>query len=292
MSDNFNNTDFELEEESGINRPYESRNKKPVLLLSIIGLLVVVIIVISYFAFLYQSDYEVGIQYLGQRQYKEALYKFQEIPPTSKDFNNAQSKINYINGLFHYEEKKYAEAKEYLEKVSLTDEYFNETRLMLNQIEEILQAEELARQLDQNDEGALEDAEKELEQKIRDQDAARVYARSLVRLQDKFAAEFKLAELEDATGMRKNLRNLNDIRQEMLDQTYTSTTPEQQLIEFKEILNAWMNNRINVIQTAIREGAPSIQESSLQVKNLISDGDKIEEEIITEIPKLKSSYSF
>lgn len=292
MSDNFNNTDFELEDEPGINRPHERKNNKPVLLLSIIGILVVVIIAISYYAFLYQSDYEVGIQYLGQRQYKEALYKFQDIPPTSKDYNNAQSKINYINGLILFDEKKFSEAKEFLEKVSMTDEYYNETRLMLSRIEEILQAEELARQLEQDDEGTIEDAEKELEQKIRDQDAARSYARTLIRLQDKFAAEFRLAELEDAAGMRKNLRNLNDIRQEMLDINYTSRTPEQLLMEFKELLNAWMNNRINVVQTALREGAPNIQESSLQVKNLISDGDKIEEEILIEIPKLKSTYSF
>lgn len=163
---------------------------------------------------------------------------------------------------------------------------------MLMKIEEVLQAEELAKQLEQNDEGKLLDAEKELEQKIRDQDASRTFAKLLVRLQDKFAAEYKLAELEDANGMKRNLRNLNDIRQEMLDYTYSSSAPEQQLIEFKELLNAWMNNRINVIQSTIREGAPTIQESSLKVKNLISDGDKIEEEILTEIPGLKSSYSF
>lgn len=292
MSDNYNNTDFELEDDSGIDKRTDNERKKPVLLISIIVVLVLSIIAISYYAFLYQSDYEVGIQYLGQRQYKEALYKFQEIPPTSKDYNNAQSKINYINGLTLFDEKKYVESKEFLEKVSMADEYYNETRLMLSRIEEVLQAEELTRQLEHDDEGSLKDAEKDLEQKIREQDAARSYARTLVRLQDKFAAEFKLAELENAEGMKKNLRNLNDIRQEMLDINYVSTTPEQLLYEFKELVNAWMNNRINVLQGAIKEGAPSIVESSLQIKNLISDGDKIEEEIMTEIPKLKSTYSY
>ena len=104
--------------------------------------------VVFWFIYTGKTDYEKGSIYLKDKKYTEAIYEFQKVSPESKDFLNAQSKINYINGLFSYNAGKNSEAFVYLSKVRNDDEYYHDSQQMLEKMDDDNLGDNLQSQID------------------------------------------------------------------------------------------------------------------------------------------------
>jgi tetratricopeptide (TPR) repeat protein len=267
------------------------KSNSSILLIFIIALLSLVIIFLAYLYFFNKSDYEAGLEYLGRRQYDEALTEFQKVPPTNSDFSRAQSKIDYINGVRLFSQNDYPKAKIYLEKVSPSDEFYNEVRLMMDRIKSVEKEEELKHQLAEDEQKKILEAQKETEQKIKDNDESKKYLSSLTRLEEKFESEYQLAKVENSVAMKKNLRTLTAIRQEMIDLTYNASAPDPAITSYKNLMNQWMNSRINLIQKAIMENVITLGDVTPETAAIEEEGNKLKEKLASEKEKVKELFN-
>jgi tetratricopeptide (TPR) repeat protein len=289
-NDKFKNLDLDLEEDLSFEPPKRKSGGVRWGFVTVIVLLVAVIAVMTYLMFFNTSSYDQGSIYLREKQYEAALVEFQEVPPADKDYNMAQSKINYITGLKLFDENKLTDAKPFLEKVAVNDEYANEVRFMLEKIEEHEKQQVLEEQLKEDEQKKIEDAQKETEQKIKDAEAGRKYIQELFKIADKFESEYQVSRVESSVTMKKNLRALNDLRQQMADIKYDAENPDQQVMDFKSLLDQMMKSRINVVQDIITENVETVDETSNETKMAITDSDKLKESMVSERDKLKTTY--
>ncbi len=118
-----------------------------IVVVGIFILLAIVSVVILWYVFLRESDYEKGTNFYKDKKFTEALYEFQKVDPDNKNFGNAQSKINYINGLQSFNDGKMTEAIVFLSKVRTDDEYFQDAQRMLEKINEASTGNDLQSQI-------------------------------------------------------------------------------------------------------------------------------------------------
>lgn len=289
--DKFKNLNLDLEEDMSFEPPKHKRGGGVRWgFISVIFLLVAVIGVLTYLMFFNTSSYDQGLIYLREKQYEAALIEFQEVPPADKEYNMAQSKINYITGLKLFNENKMTDAKPYLEEVAVNDEYANEVKFMLEKIEQYEKQQVLEEQLREDEQKKIEEAQKETEQKIKDAEAGRKYIQELFKLADKFEGEYQLSKVESSATMKKNLRAMTDLRQQMADIKYDAENPDQQVMDFKSLLDQMMKSRINVVQDIITENVETVDEASNETKMAITDSDKLKESMVSEKDKLKTTY--
>ncbi len=288
--DKLRNLNLDLEEDLNFEPPKKSKGGVKWGFIIVITLLVGVIGVMTYMLFFNTSDYEQGMIYLKDKQYEAALVEFQKVPPADKDYNFAQSKINYITGLKLFDENKLEEAKPYLKEVALNDEYANEVKFMLEKIDNFEKQKTLEEQLAEDQRKLIEDAQKETEQKIKDTEAAKKYVSEIIRVIDKFESEYQLAKLENSTSIKKNLRALNDFRQQMLDVKYDAENQDQQVLDFRSLADQMMKSRIDIVQEIIKQNVETIENVSDDTKMEITDSDKLKESMVSERDKLKSTY--
>ena len=76
----------------------------------------------------------------------------------------------------------------------------------------------------------------------------------------------------------------------MLDIEYEAVEPDAALADFKSSLSEWMNSRVKLVQKVISENVDNMEDASTEVKLLITDSDKLREEVIIGKDKLKSGY--
>lgn len=288
--DKFKSLDLDLDEDLSFEPPKRKSGGIRWGFIIIIFLLVTVIGVMTYMLFFNTSSYEQGVIYLREKQYEAALIKFQEVPPADKEYNFAQSKINYITGLKLFDENNLGEAKPFLEKVAVNDEYANEVKFMLEKIDQYEKQQVLEEQLREDEQKKIEDAQKETEQKIKDSEASKKYLQELLKLADKFESEYQLSKVESSATMKKNLRNLGDIRTQIAALKYEAENPDQQILDFKSLLDQMMKSRINVVQDVITENVETVDEVSEETKMSITDSDKLKENVVSEKERLKTSY--
>ncbi len=288
--DKFKNLDLDLDEDLSFEPPKRKSGGVRWGFVTVIVLLVAVISVMTYLLFFNTSSYDQGLIYLREKQYEAALVEFQEVPPADKEYNMAQSKINYISGLKLFNENKMTDAKPFLEKVAVNDEYANEVRFMLEKIEQFEKQQVLEEQLKEDEQKKIEEAQKETEQKIKDAEAGRKYIQELFKIADKFESEYQVSRVESSATMKKNLRALNDLRQQMADIKYDAENPDQQVMDFKSLLDQMMKSRINVVQDIITENVETVDETSNETKMAITDSDKLKESMVSERDKLKTTY--
>ncbi len=259
-------------------------------LITVIVLLVGVIGVMTYMLFFSTSDYDQGMIYLRDKQYEAALIEFQKVPPADEDYNFAQSKINYITGLKLFNENKMDEAAPYLKEVAINDEFANEVKFMMEKIEIDVKQKELEEQLKEDEQKKIEDAQKETEQKIKDSEAGKKFLTELLKLSDRFESEYQLSRVESSATMKANLRNLNDIRQQIFDAKYEAENQDQQIIDFRSLLDQMMKSRIAVVQEVISENVDNVESVTDETKMKITDSDKLKESMVSEREKLKTTY--
>ncbi|MBE2255867.1 MAG: hypothetical protein IAE65_06665 [Ignavibacteria bacterium] len=288
MQDNFSKRD--INEDKYDTELITKQGNKTVIFMTVIIVLVMVILGILWFTVFNVSKYDKGMEFLSRRNYDQALIQFNNIPEGTSEYNSAQSKINYINGVRLFNVNDYKNAKEYLTKVSPTDEYYNEVKLMLDKIQDVEKAEQLKEQLEQDEKNKILEAQKMEEQKVKDKATSKEYFLTLQRLEDKFEGEFELAKVENSVTMKKNLRNLNDIRQQLLDSKYEAVIQDPELLEYRSMVDTWMARCISFITEVISENVLSIQDAGIKAKNILSDADKYKEEVNTKNQKLKTVY--
>jgi hypothetical protein len=95
--------------------------------ITILGVSVVILITRS-------TDYEHGVNYLRDNDLNSALIEFKKVQTDDRNYEMAQSKINYINGVIEYDNSNLVSAQSYLSQVEENDEFYNESRLMLERI--------------------------------------------------------------------------------------------------------------------------------------------------------------
>ncbi|HEX2786906.1 MAG TPA: hypothetical protein VHP32_03305 [Ignavibacteria bacterium] len=288
MQDNFSQR--EVNDDRLDTEVMTKQGNKMIIFMSIIILLVLVILGLLWITYFNVSDYDRGMDFLAKRNYDQALIYFQKVPAGKGDYTAAQSKINYIQGVKLFNVNDYAGAKQFLTKVNPNDEYYNEVKLMLDKVNEIEKAELLKQQLELDERQQIIDAQKQEEQKIKDKTLSNEYFALLKRLEDKFQSEFDLTKVENSVAMKKNLRNLNDIRQQMLDIKYEALNQDPQLLDYKNALDNWMLKSISFVTTVISENVLSIQDASVNAKNILTDAEKYKEEVNLDKQKLNALY--
>ncbi len=289
--DKFKNLNLELEEDLSFEPPKRKASSGARWgFITVIALLVIVIGVMTYMLFFSTSDYDQGMIYLRDKQYEAALIEFQKVPPADEDYNFAQSKINYITGLKLFNENKLDEAKPFLKEVAVNDEFANEVKFMMEKIELDEKQKGLENQLKEDEQKKIEEAQKETEQKIKDAEAGKKYLSELLKLADRFESEYQLSRVESSATMKANLRNLNDIRQQIFDAKYESENQDQQIIDFRSLIDQMMKSRINVVQDVISQNVDNVDEVTDETKMKITDSDKLKENMVSEREKLKTTY--
>jgi len=120
MQDNFSQKD--INEDKYDTEIMTKQGNKTVIFMTVIIILVMVILGFLWFTVFNVSKYDKGMEFLSRRNYDQALIQFQNIPEGSGEYNSAQSKINYINGVRLFNVNDYKNSKEYLIKVSPSDQ--------------------------------------------------------------------------------------------------------------------------------------------------------------------------
>lgn len=266
------------------------QGNKMIVFMSIIIVLILVIVGMLWMMYFNVSDYDRGMDFLLKRNYDQALIYFQKVPQGKSEFATAQSKINYIDGLKLYNVNDYAGAKQFLMKVNPNDEYYNEVKLMLDKVTEVERAEQLKMHLEQDERQQILDAQISDAQKIKDKAVGNEYFAILKRLEDKFQSEFDLAKVENSVEMKKNIRRMVEIRNEMLDLKYDAANQDPVLLEYKNALDNWMLKCNNFITLAIFENVLSIQDVSTNAKNVLTDADRYKEDANVARQKLNAIY--
>src|SRR5690606_6013067 len=149
---------------------------------------------------------------------------------------------------------------------------------------------ELEEQLKEDEKKKIEDAQKETEQKIKDSEAGKKFLTELLKLSDRFESEYQLSRVESSATMKANLRNLNDIRQQIFDAKYEAENQDQQIIDFRSLLDQMMKSRIAVVQEVISENVDNVESVTDETKMKITDSDKLKESMVSEREKLKTTY--
>lgn len=288
MQDNFSQR--EVNEDRIDTEIMTKQGNKMIIFMSVIILLVLVILGLLWITYFNKSDYNKGMEFLSVRNYEQALIYFQKVPSGEGDYVAAQSKINYINGVKLFNVNDYAGAKQFLIKVNPNDEYYNEVKLMLDKVTEVEKAEQLKQQLEQDERRQILDAQILDAQKIKDKAVSNEYFALLKRLEDKFQSEFDLAKVENSVEMKKNIRRMVEIRNEMLDLKYDAVNQDPLLLEYKNALDNWMLKCNNFITLAIFENVVSIQDVSTNAKNVLTDADRYKEEANIAEQKLSTIY--
>lgn len=288
MQDNFSQR--EVKEDRIDTEIMTKQGNKMIIFMSIIILLVVVILGMVWLMYFNKSDYDKGMEFLSVRNYEQALIYFQKVPAGKGDYAAAQSKINYINGVKLFNVNDYVGAKQFLGKVNPNDEYYNEVKLMMDKINDYEKADQLKQQLEQDQRQLILDAQQQEGQKIKDKTISNEYFALLKRLEDKFQSEFDLAKVENSVEMKKNIRKMVEIRNEMLDLKYTAVNQDPELLDYKNVLDNWMLKCNNFISLAIFENVISIQDVSANAKNTLTDADRYKEEANTARQKLNTFY--
>src|SRR5260221_5627822 len=122
---------------------------KSVSIISALLLLSVITLLFTGCSYFGMSNYEKGTIFLKDKKFSEALHEFQKVDPDNTNFTNAQSKINYINGLLAFNDGRKSEASVFLSKVLTNDEYYHDSQLMLEKINEANIENDLQSQIDE-----------------------------------------------------------------------------------------------------------------------------------------------
>jgi hypothetical protein len=110
-------------------------NSNKGIIFSVIATIFIVILGVSVVILITRStDYEHGVNYLRDNDLNSALIEFKKVQTDDRNYEMAQSKINYINGVNEYNNNNLISAQSYLSQVEENDEFYNESRLMLERI--------------------------------------------------------------------------------------------------------------------------------------------------------------
>ncbi|NOS85857.1 MAG: hypothetical protein HOP31_12005 [Ignavibacteria bacterium] len=252
---------------------------------------------VLWYVYARESDYEKGMNYLKDKQYTEALIEFQKVNPSNKDFNNAQSKIHYINGLRSYNEGNNPEAIVYLSKVISNDEYYHDAQLMLEKIDDINLGGNLQAQIDslkKNKDTVIVQkqtvikngkAEEPVNPQIQaDIELSRDYISRLSSSISRFEGVYqsaRTAPLDTKSDYNKSMESLD---KESNNLKYSAGNKDEGVLELRRLTSQWMDKRISFVRQLISERSVSETNLSRPTKE---EGDRLYSSVISQLNKVK-----
>jgi hypothetical protein len=280
----------------------QSRNAKIKIILTAIGFVLLVSIILtavsgcSYFG---KSDYEKGANYLKDKKFTEALYEFQKVDPENKNFGNAQSKINYINGLLAFNDGRKTEAAIFLAKVKNDDEYYHDAQLMLQKINEASVGNDLQSQLDElKDRKDTVIIKREVERnpkKVKnpidpvnnaDREISKKYVSDVGSTISRFESTYQSAKSAPLSSKSDLSKSMESLHKEFNFLKYTAQNKDGGVVELARLTGEWMNKRISFIRQLITER--SVDETA-NSRPLREEGDRLYSAMISQLNKVKKS---
>jgi tetratricopeptide (TPR) repeat protein len=260
-------------------------------------LLFIVTGAVLWFVFAGDSDYEKGMSYLKDRQYTEALIEFQKVNPSDKDFNNAQSKIHYINGLRSYNEGNNPEALVFLSKVNTNDEYYHDAQLMLEKINDVNSGGNLQAQIDslkKNKDTVIIQkqtvikngkAEEPVNPQIQaDIEQSRDYISRLSSSITRFEGVYQSARTAPLNTKSDYSKSMESLDKESNNLKYSAGNKDEGVLELKRLTSQWMDKRISFVRQLISER--SVSETNLS-RPMKEEGDRLYSSLISQLNKVK-----
>lgn len=252
---------------------------------------------VLWYVFAWKSDYEKGANYLREKQFTEALFEFQKVSPADKDFNNAQSKIYYINGLRSFEEGKNPEAIVFLSKVIANDEYYHDAQLMIEKINDFNSGGSLLAQIDSlkknkdtviiqkhttiNNGKAEEPVNPQIQADI---ELSREYISKLSSSISRFEGVYQSARTAPLNTKSDYNKSMESLDKESNNLKYSAGNKDEGVLELKRLTSQWMDKRISFIRQLISER--SVSETNLS-KPTKEEGDRLYASVISQLSKVK-----
>ena len=253
--------------------------------------------VVFWFIYTNKSDFEKGSIYLKDKKYTEAIYEFQKVNPDDKDFKNAQSKINYINGLLAFNESRNSEAIVFLSKVRSDDEYYHESQLMLEKLDDINIGDNLQSQIDSlkarkdtviiqkqvtvNPGKGKEPVDPQVQA---DLEHSRKFISEISSMVSRFEGVYQSARNAPLNTKSDYSKSMESLDKESRNIKYLAINKDNGVIDLKNVTSEWMNKRISFIRQLISE--KSVSETNLS-RPLKEEGDRLYSSMISQMSKVK-----
>jgi hypothetical protein len=275
------------------------------------GVLVVIAVVLALFviagvfagcSYFGKSDYDKGTGFLKEKKFTEALYEFQKVDPDNKNFGNAQSKINYINGLLAFNDSKKPEAIIFLSKVKTDDEYYHDAQLMLGKLNEASIGNDLQSQIDDlknakdtvyvkkdgdKSPGRNKDPKDPKEPPITaDLEASRKYVSDAGISISRFESIYQSARTAPLSTKGDFAKNMESVDKEFSFLKYTAQNKDAGILELKRMTSEWMSKRIAFIHQLVSE--KSVSETNLS-RPMREEGDRLYAVMMSQMKKVKKS---
>jgi hypothetical protein len=272
--------------------------KKNIFVLIGVFILVVIITLLIGCKYIGESDYDKGAKYCKEKKFTEALYEFQKVDPDNINFNNAQSKINYINGLQSFNDGKMAEAIVYLSKVLSNDEYYHDSQLILEKINGANMGNNLQSQIDslKNKKDTViikrevnhEKKKDPIDPNIKaDLELSRKFASEIENSISRFENQYQSARTSPVNTKSDYGKKLESIDKEFNNLKYLAQNKNAGVIELKKLTSEWMSKRIALIRQLASE--KTISETTNISRSLKEEGDSQYIAMMSQLKKVKKS---
>ncbi len=278
------------------NNTTEGKNNKYIAVVSLL-LLLFVSGIVYWYIYSGSSDYEKGTNYLKDKKFTEALYEFQKISPDNKDFKNAQSKINYINGLESFNSGRNSEATVLLSKVRTDDEYYHDAQLMMEKMDDDNIGSNMQSQIDSlknkkdtvivrkevtvNHGKPIETVDPTIKADIEN---SRKFVSDATNSISRFEGIYQSARTAPLTTKSDYGKSLESVDKEFNNIRYTALNKDEGVVELKRMAADWMNKRIAFIRQLISERSVSETNLSRPVKE---EGDRLYSSMMSQLNKVK-----
>lgn len=293
MSDNqskINNDRKYTEVIKDSNREKQSLADKNNLLKLILGIISVsAVLVLLFFIFNRDSDYEKGIKLLNNKNYTEALFEFQKVSSEDQEFRMAQSKINYINGITALDMGKKSEALMLLVKVEKSDQYYRETQILIGKINSentLVNLESLSQQINSKPDTVViiekvNEAETEKVNEAESKSTATKYNNpalvSLHKMITQFEYQYQAAENPGSSTRKENLRLMDSLYNYQISSDI-SGKGDAAVIEISRTTESWMRMRIDLVSELIKNNSRDETKTIVMIKE---EGDKMYSKLLS-----------
>ncbi len=253
--------------------------------------------IVFWFMYNGKTNYEKGSIYLKDKKYTEAIYEFQKVTPESKDFPDAQSKINYINGLLSYNAGKNQEAFVYLTKVRNEDEYYHDAQQMLEKMDDDKLGNNIQSQIDslknKRDTVIIRKVTTINQGKTRepvdpqvqiDLEYSRKFISELSNSVSRFEGVYQSARTAPLNTKSDYSKSMESLDKESGNLKYSALNKDSGILEVKNTASAWMDKRISFIRQLISE--KSVSETNLS-RPTKEEGDRLYSSLISQLNKVK-----
>lgn len=264
--------------------------------------LVLIIVSGIFFVYMYtgKTDYDKGFGFYKEKKYTEALFEFQKIDPDDKNFNNAQSGINYINGLQAFNEGRKLDAIVFLSKVRPDDEYYADARLMLEKINPADIGNDLQAQGDslKNVKDTViikkevtrgkETGEKDpVDPKLaEDREISGKYVTDAGNIISNFESIYQSARTAPLNTKSDFGKSMESVNKNFNNIKYSAQNKDAGVIELKRLVSEWMSKRIAFIRQLITDKTVSETNTSRSLKE---EGDKLYASMMDQLNKVKKN---